>query len=423
MKYLSQRNGYYWLRIKPKKALLPYLPIETKEYLFSLGNVSLVEAERKAHPILTRWLEEIELAKKLAAKNAPADDDEHVSEIFSSATITEAMADTVNAWRDSAFGAGANNPNKPSEEFLVRSEMTAGTGRAVLPLFHLAEYEHSLRHLKSKTVSQRVSRIKTQFLPQITYLTAESLRTVKLQQWVDSYINIDEAPSYKTLKGYFQAARDYISWLRRKGYLNIEDTFDAVKLPTERQLSPQIDRESFSDSELERILEATKQKELSVLILFAMYTGCRIEELVSLKLGDIHSKKERYIINIIEGKNENSIRSIPVYKEIEPILVERLTASETYIFPHGSNNANGTRSDAYSKQFGRIKTKLGFGKEKVFHSIRKTVATKLEQAKVTEGIAADILGHNKETMTYGLYSSGSALEAKIDAIDRIHYEG
>jgi hypothetical protein len=62
MKYLSQRNGYYWLRIKPKKALLPYLPIEIKEYLLSLGNVSLVETERKADLVLTRSLEEIELA-------------------------------------------------------------------------------------------------------------------------------------------------------------------------------------------------------------------------------------------------------------------------------------------------------------------------------------------------------------------------
>ena len=54
-----------------------------------------MEAERKAHPVLTRWLEEIELAKKLAANSAPAGDDEQTSEVFSSANTTEAMADTV----------------------------------------------------------------------------------------------------------------------------------------------------------------------------------------------------------------------------------------------------------------------------------------------------------------------------------------
>jgi hypothetical protein len=36
----------------------------------------------------------------------------------------------------------------------------------------------------------------------------------------------------------------------------------------------------------------------------------------------------------------------------------------------------------------------------------------LEQAGVNEGIAADILGHEKQTMTYGLYSAGTNPETE-----------
>ena len=53
MKYLSHRDGYYWVRIKPSLKLLPYLPIfPKKEYLQSLGDVTQSQAERKAIPII-----------------------------------------------------------------------------------------------------------------------------------------------------------------------------------------------------------------------------------------------------------------------------------------------------------------------------------------------------------------------------------
>jgi hypothetical protein len=38
-----------------------------------------------------------------------------------------------------------------------------------------------------------------------------------------------------------------------------------------------------------------------------------------------------------------------------------------------------------------------------------------------EGVAADILGHDKPTMTYGLYSSGASLAVKREAIEKLQY--
>lgn len=64
---------------------------------------------------------------------------------------------------------------------------------------------------------------------------------------------------------------------------------------------------------------------------------------------------------------------------------------------------------------------MGYPDDKVFHSIRKTVGTPLEQAAVLEGVAADILGHDKNTITYGLYSGGSSVEQKRDAVNKLKY--
>jgi integrase len=64
-------------------------------------------------------------------------------------------------------------------------------------------------------------------------------------------------------------------------------------------------------------------------------------------------------------------------------------------------DARGERGKAIGKRFGRSKTDMGFGDEKVFHRIRKTVRMLFEQAEMLEGVPADILGHEKQAMTYG----------------------
>ena len=45
----------------------------------------------------------------------------------------------------------------------------------------------------------------------------------------------------------------------------------------------------------------------------------------------------------------------------------------------------------------------------------------MERAGVVEGIAADVVGHEKKTITFGLYSSGSEQQQKLDAISKVAY--
>ena len=49
------------------------------------------------------------------------------------------------------------------------------------------------------------------------------------------------------------------------------------------------------------------------------------------------------------------------------------------------------------------------------------MTTLMEQAGVAEGVAADILGHDKPSITYGLYSGGTSMEQKYGAITTLSY--
>jgi integrase len=93
----------------------------------------------------------------------------------------------------------------------------------------------------------------------------------------------------------------------------------------------------------------------------------------------------------------------------------------TFLLPNLSKSKFDDRSNAIGKRFGRLKNKLNFSKRFVFHSIRKTFTTQLENAGVTENITADIVGHEKPRMTYGLYSGGTNLEVKRNAINKVSF--
>lgn len=145
-----------------------------------------------------------------------------------------------------------------------------------------------------------------------------------------------------------------------------------------------------------------------------------IGQLGSLKVSDITDAQS---FKITDSKTRAGIREIPIHPAIQS-LVERLKndAMTPYLIPSDSENQYDDRGDALGKRFGRLKKSLGFNdRSQVFHSIRKTLITLMENAGVSEGVAADIVGHEKQTMTYGLYSMGSELEIKREALAKARY--
>lgn len=96
-------------------------------------------------------------------------------------------------------------------------------------------------------------------------------------------------------------------------------------------------------------------------------------------------------------------------------------SKDGYVLSGLSRNKYGDRSNAIGKRFGHLRTAAGFGPQFVFHSIRKTVVTILENAGASENVVADIVGHEKPRITYGLYSGGATLEVKRAALALLTY--
>ena len=128
-------------------------------------------------------------------------------------------------------------------------------------------------------------------------------------------------------------------------------------------------------------------------------------------------------ITIKDAKTAAGNRVVPIHKVIEGLLKHLVATSEDgYVLSGLTFNKYGHRSNAIGKRFRRMKVNLNYEDRYVFHSIRKTFTTMLENAGVPENVTADIVGHEKPRITYGLYSGGTLLSIKREAISHIRYQ-
>ena len=135
---------------------------------------------------------------------------------------------------------------------------------------------------------------------------------------------------------------------------------------------------------------------LQELILLAMYTGCRIEELCALKLTDVGAD----YFQIKVGKTEASTRRISIHSETKQ-MVERLVqnSKDGYLLNGLSDeNALNEHSAAISKKFGYLKRGMGVKGRK--HSFWATFVTRLMNAKVDKTLTKKLVGHKGTDITY-----------------------
>lgn len=168
---------------------------------------------------------------------------------------------------------------------------------------------------------------------------------------------------------------------------------------------------------------ANRDRPLADLMRLAAYTGGRIESLCQLTAALVQVDAETGIRFFqFSDKTDAGVRQVPVHPAIKA-MVDRLLhdSRDGYLIRVRAVRKGGERSVGIGKRFGRLKTRRGYGRAHVFHSIRKTVATMFENARCPESTAADILGHDKPTMTYGLYSGGSDLREKLHWVTTLDY--
>ena len=262
--------------------------------------------------------------------------------------------------------------------------------------------QHGTNTPRTRTEAKKAAKLAAQWFP-----TTADWTTGNRTLWLQS-----ETRNRKSVQKDVGYMRSFFMWLQDNYFVDASVinplAKDSFTYPKQLKKPGELNRREANPNEITDLLLKVRQKgdtELERFIIVGVLTGLRLGEIAAVtKKSIINQRGVRCIKVKSDAKtNASSDRLVPLCKGLLD-----------YDWPKQASN-----DMAVGKRFGRVKSAAGYGGDLVFHSLRKTYATTCEQLGIPEGIAADILGHEKETMTYGLYSGGTSVEQKKEAVEQV----
>lgn len=267
-----------------------------------------------------------------------------------------------------------------------------------------------------------------------SYLNSGSVRMSDLnQQVMNEYLVKMVGPDYtfspKTLDNNMIAVRSFMNWCEEEGYVNnVKALNKKLKLPKHiRDSANKKTRSAFTEDDLHKLFNSPmylRDKHQSAakhwIPVIGLYTGARVEEIAQLSLSDIKVENNIYFFHVNdEGEKSTKTEASKRYVPIHPVLIEvglvnrieYLKSIEcSALFPElQRRESTDMLGGSISQWFTRYRRKCGVedldvkGKNRVFHSFRRTVVTLLRKSGVGDNFLKPFIGHDKEENITDLY--------------------
>lgn len=407
-RHLEKRYRRWYALLDIPAALQPQFGGK-RRFLKSLETTDVAVALRRSVPVLAAW--RADFARARGGPEVDDSDTGYFRRLLRAATTPEARAAIMDQIGDAADAVGylyADAGQPPGAVPEAQEFHGRATGAYVSTAEHVEEWLATL-HAKPRTKAQRRTGAKrvAEAFPLLRDINRPAVRKWAAQQAL--------APN--SLGFILGGMSVYWRWLQAAAIVAEGDNpFADVDIV--RRGIDYAKRKPFTPAEVTRLHTAAVDEQMRDLITLAMWTGARIEELCSLKVEHVGAASFR----IISAKTAAGVREVPIHPNLRQTITRLVSAStDGYLVPHLATGVYGGRSTSIGKRFSTFKTLMGFGPAHTFHSFRRTVITQLENAGVSENVTADIVGHEKPRITYGLYSGGATLEVKAAALALLDY--
>lgn len=196
--------------------------------------------------------------------------------------------------------------------------------------------------------------------------------------------------------------RGFMKWQNINRYGDY--LLDSIVIPDKPDRKRQENIITWTDEEIEMLLTAEPDYPLKPLIIFALYSGLRISELLGLNWNDIddviYVRRQYYRGNWVPPKG-NKTRIVPVHEKIKE-LVESADKPYDMIFttttglPLDQKNIN--------RSLDRFYGRIGIPHKK-FHAYRATFITNLCRKGVPIQTVSKLAGHENINVTAKYYAS------------------
>ena len=249
-------------------------------------------------------------------------------------------------------------------------------------------------------------------------MTLDSVRSAHIEKWKQT-----QTCSATTMK---KKLRLLSSCFNRLGH-KVETEWFKISVEKKRVRPTR----AIAESELKMLLQATERYKNEVdrwkyyLPRIAALTGCRLNELAQLRVGDIDLGKQPSLsINDSHTdkklKNSASEREIPITNELKKLFVELVEGrgddERLFELPYSKYNGYvGKPSKFFSGLIKQLKIN-----DVTFHSLRHYVVTELFNHGVREELIGALVGHSVGKLTTGkVYLSGFSYQKKYEALGKL----
>ena len=408
--YLLRRGNTWYARMGIPEDVRHTLG-HKREYIRSLRTPDLNVASIRSKPLIAEWKNAIHIARSnTSAIQKTGLMMRHEGDADPKLNPDTGISNTDYAAEDIADGLDGIEQAEVYDYY---------TGRKGTPFNHFASEFIKATYTNHKTAgdAQRSLALFTAYCP-----TLKSVSAHAVMKWINA-----ETRSQSSVSKTKTFLSKYWKYLQQRGYVSRHrKPFSDIELP--KTLKARQPREAYTDDEVALILDHLQLEQdnaLTAITTLAIYTGARISELAGLHIYDVVTVNGIICLKIADAKTKAGNRAVPIHPEIQELVRALIADSTDGYLVSGVRSKGGKdrRADVLGKRYGRlVRNDCQLPPTKVFQCFRNTVATKLERARVPENIAADILGHDKATMTYGLYSGGTSTQQKFDAVKSIEYK-
>lgn len=168
----------------------------------------------------------------------------------------------------------------------------------------------------------------------------------------------------------------------------------------------------FSPAEVETLWSHSTDPTVSI-VLILVYTGLRIDELLTLLKINVHLE-DRWIA-VTDSKTKAGIRRVPIAEKIVPFVAQWLDNPSDHLVCSRTG-----KPFCYSNFVPRYwkPTLKELGMDHLPHDARHTCISLLTEAEVDERILRSIIGHKGKTLAEKVYTEID-IQVKIEAINKI----
>jgi integrase len=264
----------------------------------------------------------------------------------------------------------------------------------------------------------------------------------------------------KTLDRYTSALVGLFRWLKGRDLYSGDNPFGGLMTRNKKRREGRTKWLPFSDDELKSLFHSplflntsTEQRvkpkthDVRTALLWAplisLYSGLRSDEICQLRLSDVRQDNGIWFFNVAEAGDDKQVKTPAGYRRVpvHSMLVRcgfleylKHVKGQGHEFllpglkpggPDKKRNWYFTRSfTGYRRGVKVERLDPQTGRNRVsFHSFRKNVGTALERARIPESEAVQVLGHEKLSMSYDIYSLGLDMKGLRRVVEKIKYPG